>query len=212
MAKKSFWRGLSVGVALGAGAGLGTVLLIDRISRPRRHVVRLEKSLQIGLPVPEVFDAWLHLERLPDISDSISEVRVDGRRSYWSIVLGGRQFEWEAEIEQFIPLQSIAWKSLSGPKHTGRISFAPVGNDTLVHVTMNYAPPSRLLRPFASVTEEHLEEFISKVLRDFKASLEGKGQSGDDAPIRMPDAGATPMRPAPRPAEGGSPAPEQNSA
>lgn len=210
MAKKSFWRGLGVGAAVGAGAGLGTVLLIDRLSRPRRPVVRLEKSLQIGLPVPEVFDAWLQLERLPAVSNSIAEVRVDGRRSHWSILLDGRKFEWEAEIEQFIPLQSIAWKSLSGPKHTGRISFAPVGNDTLVHVTMNYAPPSRWLRPFANVTEEHLEEFISKVLRDFKAALESKGGRGGRA--RSADSSVNPMRPSAQAPEKGPASDAQSSA
>jgi len=71
-----------------------------------------------------------------------------------------------------VPNQAIGWKSVRGPKHSGRINFARLGNDTLVHVTMNYAPPigrlGRLLAPFT----DHLESKIEEALRDFKRSLE----------------------------------------
>jgi uncharacterized membrane protein len=140
------------------------------------RVLRLERSLQIGRPVNEVFDAWTHLEQLPVFSGLIRQVESYGRRSLWQVTLDGRDFEWEAEQVQFIPGQAIGWKSIRGPKHTGRITFAPLGEDTLVHVTMNYAPPlgifSRTLAPLA----EHLEDYIDRALRDFKAALEGKGK------------------------------------
>lgn len=67
---------------------------------------------------------------------------------------------------------------MSGPKHSGRINFARLGNDTLVHVTMNYAPPlGRLGRLLAPVTD-HLESKIEEALRDFKRSLEEPGAAG----------------------------------
>ena len=54
------------------------------------------------------------------------------------------------------------------------MTFAPIGDDTLVHVTMNYAPPVRALRPFLAPMSGHMEGLIEKVLRDFKASVESR--------------------------------------
>ncbi len=174
---RRFWQGFAAGTA----AGIGSLALVNLAVRARRPVVRLEKSIQIGRPVSEVFNSWIDFERLPRVSEIIEEVRQEGERSHWRINIDGRRIEWDAEVEQLIPNQAVGWKSRSGPQHTGRISFSPVGNDTLVQVVMNYHPPLAILRPFFPTMSQHLENFIEKALRDFKASLEGKGQ---EAPLR----------------------------
>lgn len=161
------------GAAVGAGATIGTLLLINIIGRSRHpRVIRLQKSLQIGRPVERVFNAWADLEHLKDWSDVIRTVTRSGNHSHWAVNIGGRQLEWDAEVEQFIPNQSIGWKSLNGPKHTGRISFSPLGEDTVIHVTMNYAPPLALLRPFVTPFTGQIEGYLDQVLRDFKAAME----------------------------------------
>jgi uncharacterized membrane protein len=133
--------------------------------------------LQIGRPVQEVFESWAHLDRLPQWSPAIRSISHSGDHSHWIAEIGGKQIEWDAEVEQFIPNQAIGWKSLNGPKHTGRITFSPLGNDTVVNVTMNYAPPLSLLRPFVEgPIRNNVEGYLDQVLRDFKAALEGKGQ------------------------------------
>ncbi len=190
MARKKFWRGFATGAAAGATAGIGTMLLPQLIGRIRRgQIVRLEKALQIGRSVDEVFNTWTNLERLPQMSECIREVRREGNRSHWKVQVNGKLLEWEAEIEQFIPNQAVGWKTLRGPKHTGRITFAPVGKDTLVQVTMNYVPPIGVLRPFSENLTGRLERYLDQVLRDFKASMEGKGQEGRKPPVRSEPAG-----------------------
>ena len=187
---RRFWRGFAAGAAAGAGAGVGVFMLINAMGGARKgRVVRLEKSLQIGRPVHEVFETWTSLERLPQMSDYIHNIRHQGNRSHWSIHLGGRLVEWDAEIEQFIPDQAVGWKSVSGPKHTGRITFSPIGNDTLVQVTMNYAPPARVLKPFVENMSGTLRDLIEQVLRDFKSALEGKGQEGRKPAVRSAPVG-----------------------
>lgn len=138
------------------------------------HIVRLEKSIQIGRPVEEVFQSWVDWERLPRVSDNILDIRYTGDRSHWSVMVAGKTIEWDAITEQWIPNQAIGWKSVNGPKHTGRVTFSALGDDTLVHVAMNYAPPVRALRPFVATMTGHLEGLIEKVLRDFKASVESR--------------------------------------
>ncbi len=187
---KRFWRGFAVGAAAGAGSGIGAYLAISSLLGGRqRHIVRLEKSLQIGRSVPEVFEAWASLERLPQISDFVQDIRRQGNRSHWSVRVDGRTVEWDAEIEQFIPNQAIGWKTVNGPKHTGRITFSPIGKDTLLQVTMNYVPPSRLLKPMVENSSGLLEQYVEQVLRDFKSALEGKGQEGRKPAVRGSDVG-----------------------
>lgn len=156
-------------------------MIINLAGRNRYSgIVRLQKTLQIGRPVEQVFNSWAELERLPQWSSIVQTIRRNGDRSHWVVDVGGKRLEWDAEVEQFIPNQAIGWKSLNGPKHTGRISFSPVGNDTLVNVTMNYAPPSRLLRPFVESNAGRIEEYLDQVLREFKQALEGKGAEAPD--------------------------------
>jgi uncharacterized membrane protein len=168
--RNGFWSGLAAGTA----AGAGVLLALNSLGR-RRHanVVRLEKSVQIGRSVDEVYRAWSSLDALPGMSHIIQSIRKNGDRSHWVVTLDGKTFEWDAEVEQRIPNQAIGWKSLSGPKHTGRIHFAPVANDTLVHIVMNYAPPGNSwTRPFVQPLEGRIDNYIEQVLRDFKTCLE----------------------------------------
>ncbi len=179
MARNRYWKGFAAGAIMGAGAATGALLFTNLRGRAgHSRIIRLEKSVQIGRPVEEVFNAWRWLEDLPQMADMIVSVRREGNRSDWHLRLDGRDLRWSAEIEQLIPNQSIGWKSISGPKHTGRINFSPLGNDTLVHVTMNYVPPMRLLRPFLAPMSGELEGYIEAALRGFKRALEG--QSGEE--------------------------------
>jgi uncharacterized membrane protein len=178
------WRGFAAGAAAGAGLTFGSVALVNALFRRHPHIIRLDKSIQIGRPPEEVFRAWSELDRLSRMSGCVEQVRSFGDRSHWKVNVDGRKLEWDAEIEQFIPNQAIGWKSLNGPKHTGRITFSPIGSDTLVQVTMNYAPPARLGTIFSGNVSEHLEHYIEQVLRDVKAALEGKGQEGATPALR----------------------------
>jgi uncharacterized membrane protein len=177
MAKnKKYWQGFATGALAGVAAGLGSLAAINLVGRTRHsRVLRFEKSIQIGRPVEDVFNAWVDFERLPQYCETIRDVRRYGNRSHWKVQVDGAPLEWESEIEQFIPNQAVGWKSVRGPKHTGRVTFAPIGNDTLVQVTMNYAPPAAVLRPFITPMTEPMNSFIEQALREFKAALEGKG-------------------------------------
>ena len=183
MGSKKFWRGFAAGAAAGAGSS-AAILMATNMMGANKRVLRLEKSLQVGRPLEEVFQAWVNLEQLPMMTDLVREVRRDGDRSHWKVEVDGRMVEWDAEVEQFIPNEAIGWKSLNGPKHTGRVTFSRVGNDTLLQVTMNYAPPMRILRPVVQPLERQIQAYMEQVLRDFKAAMEGKGQEGRRPPVR----------------------------
>ena len=181
-----FWPGFATGALIGAATAVAGYMISGALRGSRdSRIVRFETSLQIGRPVNEVFSAWSNFERLPELLDVVKEVRSSRNISHWRVNVDGKDFEWRAAQTQFIPNESIGWKSVSGPKHTGRITFASVGNDTLMHVTINYAPPLGRFGGLLSPMTEHIEGYINDALRDFKAAVE----SGKKSPSRPPQAG-----------------------
>ena len=172
MEQRTFWGGFVAGAGLVAGTWVAV-----QFGRQGglSTIVRLEKSVQIGRPIDDVFEAWADFRQIPQYAQMVKDVRVFGSRTHWRVDIAGTPFEWDAEITQFLPKEAIGWKSLSGPKHSGRITFSRIGNDTLVFVHMNYAPAGKLLRPvFASFAGE-MEGYIERALREFKSSLEAGG-------------------------------------
>src|SRR2546423_11652110 len=174
MAREGFWSGFVGGITIGTLAGMGGVLAVRRLSGGTdSHILRLEKSINIGRPLESVFAAWANIERLPQYISFIKRVERLGARARWWINMDGKEFAWNSQITQLVPQQSIGWKSLGRPRHTGRISFAPLGQQTVIHVVMNYAPPLGGLGAMLPI-EWHLENWIEQGLREFKAGLEGR--------------------------------------
>lgn len=174
MARNNFWAGFATGTVAGALAGVAAVLAFRRGSSDvDSNIIRLEKSINIGRPVHEVFAAWSNFERLPQSISFVQSVQRFGQRSRWRVHIDGRAFEWDAQITQVVPNESLGWKSVSGPHHTGRVSFAPLGEQTVMHVLMNYEPPLGNLGALLPL-EGHLEHWIDRSLREFKTALEGE--------------------------------------
>lgn len=169
MKQRDFW----IGFTWGAAAAFGGALVAGRVRRGgASRILRLEKSLQIARPPAEVFDVWSDFEELAKYTGLLESVRSSGHRSHWRANVNGVPLEWDAELTQLIPNQAIGWKSVSGPQHSGRVTFSPLGNDTLVHVQMNYMPPARLLRLVLSPFSGEIEGYIEQALREVKAGLE----------------------------------------
>ena len=174
MRQRDFW----IGFTWGATTAIGGALVASRLGRGgASRILRLEKSLQIARPPAEVFDAWIDIEQLPSMIEALDSVSTIGHRSHWNGRVKGRRVAWDSELTQLIPNQAIGWKSVNGPKHSGRITFSPLGNDTLVHVQMNYAPPARFLRRALTPFTGDLEGYIEQALRDAKAYLENRPRS-----------------------------------
>ena len=174
MGRENFWSGFAAGAAAGALAGVAGVLAFRRAtSDTERGIIRLEKSINIGRPVHEVFAAWMNLEHLAQSISFVDSVLRSGERSRWRLKIDGREFVWDAQLTQVVPNESLGWKSVSGPHHTGRVSFARLGDQTVVHVVMNYRPPLGDLGAMLPI-EGHLEQWIERGLREFKSSLESE--------------------------------------
>ncbi len=182
MRQRDFW----IGFTWGATSAVAGAMIAGRLRRGgASRILRLERSVQIGRPSAEVFDAWVDVEQLPTMVEALDSVSTIGGRSHWNGRFAGMPVQWDAELTQLIPNQAIGWKSVNGPKHSGRITFSPIGNDTLVHVQMNYAPPARLLRRALSPFAGDLEGYIEQALRDVKAYLENQPRTASNERLRQ---------------------------
>jgi uncharacterized membrane protein len=119
----------------------------DRAERARRRGIRVDQSTTINRPRQEVFAFWRNFENLPRFMDHLESVRVlDEGRSRW-VAKGpaGTRVEWDAEIEDEVPNELIAWRSLEGADvdHAGSVRFTPGSGDiTEVRVVLRYDPPA----------------------------------------------------------------------
>ncbi len=130
----------------------------------------------------ELYSFWRNFENLPRIMTHLESVRViDDRRSHWvakANSLGGKRFEWDAEITTDEPNRRIAWRSLAGAdvQNAGQITFSPgLSEDrgTEVHVRMDYVPPAgRLGHLIASLLGSNPKRVVREDLRNLKRLME----------------------------------------
>jgi uncharacterized membrane protein len=189
MKQRHFWAG----VAVGATAAAGSAWLLGLLGRGgQSRIIRLEKSVQIGRPVEDVFQTWCDLEALPRYTNLLRNIRRSGDRSFWIAEVGGIPLEWDADIVHVTPNESIGWRSVEGVRHSGRVTFSRIGDQTLVHVQMNYVPKLWYLRPLFSPAIGMMEGYIEQALRDIKTALEsGRGKSAQKEPTTLPQATGT---------------------
>lgn len=109
------------------------------------HVV---ESVTVSKPARELYDFWRKLENLPRIMSHLKGVeKIDDRRSRWvAKAPAGLTVQWEAEIINDVPGETIAWRSLypASVDNAGSVRFAAAPGDrgTEITVTLDYIPPA----------------------------------------------------------------------
>jgi uncharacterized membrane protein len=110
----------------------------------------VEKIIEVNAPLRTVYNQWTQFESFPEFMEGILEVKqLDDKRLHWKANVGGTIKEWDAEIIQQTPDSLIAWRSISGPTHSGTVSFRTRGpNRTEIMVRVEIQPQS-VLESFA---------------------------------------------------------------
>jgi len=145
--------------------------------------VRVTTAYMINRSPDDLYSFWRNFENLPQIMTHLESVRVlegDGRRSHWVAKapnMGGKQFEWDAELTDDEPGRRIAWRSLPGGdvETSGEVRFEPFTGDrgTNVHVTINYVPPGgRIGHWMLKMLGENPTRVVREDLRNFKRLME----------------------------------------
>ncbi|MBA4141961.1 MAG: SRPBCC family protein [Nitrosospira sp.] len=102
----------------------------------------IEDSVEVNVPVSTAYNQWTQFEEFPKFMKGVNEVRqLDDTHLYWRAEIGGKEEEWDAEITEQVPDTRIAWRSTSGIKNDGVVSFFEISDSvTRVVVKMEYGP------------------------------------------------------------------------
>jgi uncharacterized membrane protein len=135
----------------------------------------VEDTIEVAVPLSTAYNQWTQFEEFPRFMETVEQVRqLDDQHLHWRANVAGKTKEWDAEITEQVPDQRIAWRSTSGVKNSGVVTFQKVGdNRTRVKLRMNYEPESAEEKVGSALGGVKLTTVAN--LRRFKELVESRG-------------------------------------
>ena len=148
-------------------------------SNPLSRAITFKESITIMKSPSELYGFWRDFRNLPKVMTYLERVDlIDGTRSHW-VAKGPAGFpvEWDAEIVQDEPGETISWRSLEGSEvyNRGSVRFetATAGRGTVITVQLTYRPPAGLIGAAAArLMGRSPAQEIKEDLRHLKQQME----------------------------------------
>ncbi len=102
----------------------------------------VEKSIVVDAPIRTVYDQWTQFEEFPRFMEGVESVRrLDDKTLHWRATVKGKTREWDAKITEQTPDNIICWRSTSGARNDGTVTFMQEGTGkTRVDLRLDYEP------------------------------------------------------------------------
>jgi len=138
-----------------------------------------QESIDVNVPVRTAYNQWTQFESFPQFMEGVEEVRqLDDKHLHWKARVGGKLQEWDAEIDEQIPDQKVAWHSTSGDKNAGVVTFNYVEpSKTRVLLAIDYEPQGAVESAGAALG--FLSRQVKGDLERFKTFIESRGPTGE---------------------------------
>src|SRR3954453_9156268 len=162
----------------------------------RREIVttKVEKSIQVDVPVSAAYNQWTQFEEFPQFMGGVSQVtQLSDTLLHWVAEIAGVRREWDASIVQQVPDETIAWAATEGATNAGAVRFAPSGpQSTTVTLVLEYEPEGPVEK--AGDALNLVQRQVEADLERFKTLIESRGfESGgwrgavnEDLPVGTP--------------------------
>jgi uncharacterized membrane protein len=101
---------------------------------------KVEETIEVQVPVQQVYNQWTQFEDFPKFMDGIQSVQqLDDTHVQWVAEIRGESRQWTTEITEQRPDEKVAWKTIEGEvKNDGVVTFEPLGDaQTRVNVQMD---------------------------------------------------------------------------
>jgi uncharacterized membrane protein len=142
--------------------------------RKEEEMATINAAVEASVPVSVAYDQWTQFEEFPQFMEGVVEVRqLDDKTTHWVAEVGGEREEWDAEIVEQQPDRVIAWRSLGGVEHAGRVTFEPTDEGTRVSVQMEWEPSG--MKESAGAAMGLDERRVEKDLERFRDLVETRG-------------------------------------
>ena len=103
---------------------------------------KVQQSIEVHVPITTVYNQWTQFEEFPRFMEGVKEVRqINDQSMDWTAEINGKEESWTAKITEQEPDQLIAWRSLTEPINSGRVTFTRLDeNRTRVDLEMEWQP------------------------------------------------------------------------
>ena len=136
---------------------------------------RIVESIDVDVPVRVAYDQWTQFEEFPRFMDGVKRVRqLDDTTLEWTAEINGVERSWRADIVEQEPDQVIAWRSTSGAKNDGRVTFEPL-DDSRARATLELDVEPDDAVEKAGDALGFVERQVKGDLRRFKEFIESRG-------------------------------------
>jgi len=136
---------------------------------------KVEKTIQVNVPVSTVYNQWTQFEDFPQFMGGVQQVQqLDDRTLHWVAEIGGVRREWDATILEQVPDEKIAWAAVEGATNAGAVYFQPAGaGGTSVRLSLEYEPEGLIEKAgdALNIVERRAEADLEK----FKSFIESEG-------------------------------------
>lgn len=136
---------------------------------------KVEKSIQVDVPVRTAYDQWTQFEEFPQFMGGVKEIRQTGDdMTHWVVEMGGIRREFDARILEQVPDAKVSWAAIEGATNAGAVYFTPVGaGSTMVRLEMEYEPEGVVEKvgDALNVVERRAKADLDK----FKEFIESRG-------------------------------------
>ena len=136
----------------------------------------VEESIEVNVPLSTAYNQWTQFEEFPRFMDSVHEIRqIDDTHLHWRADVAGKEKEWDAEITEQVPDKRIAWRSISGVRNGGAVSFHRLDDTTTkVMLQMQYTPEGPVESIGDALGAVRME--ARRNLERFKEMIEARGK------------------------------------
>ncbi len=136
---------------------------------------KVEKSVEVDVPISTVYNQWTQFEEFPQFMGGVEQVeQLDDRTLRWVAQIAGVRREWNATVLEQVPDQKVAWAATEGATNAGAVYFAPAGPDrTRVTLHLEYEPEGLVEKAgdALNIVERQAESDLEK----FKTFIESRG-------------------------------------
>jgi uncharacterized membrane protein len=160
-----------------AALAVGGVMLSKQMKKMRGSgsMSSVSESIEVDVPISTAYNQWTQFEEFPRFMDSVHEIKqLDDEHLHWRADVAGKPEEWDAEITEQIPDKRIAWRSTTGPRNAGVVTFHKISDSkTRIMLQMDYEP-----KTFGEKVGDALGAVKMEVkgnLKRFKDLIESRG-------------------------------------
>ena len=133
------------------------------------------ESVDVHVPLSTAYNQWTQFEDFPRFMEGVKLVKqLDATHLHWLAEIAGTEEEWDAEISEQHPDERVAWRSISGPKSAGVVTFHRI-DDSTTRVTLQMDVEPEGFVENVGTALGFLDRQVKGDLQRFKEFIEGRG-------------------------------------